>query len=144
MSGKFKPLAEGFWVAPQIEPGDIAAAKALGVRVIINNRPDGEEPGQPDGAAIEQAAKAAGLAYRAVPVSGMNIGPDQLDGFDAAAGETDGPVLAYCRSGARSTVLRAMARARSGGDPDALIAEAAEAGYDLSGLRSQLEALARG
>src|SRR5690606_11148109 len=64
MSGKFKPLAEGFWVAPQIEPGDIAAAKALGVRVIINNRPDGEEPGQPDGAAIEQAAKAAGLAYR--------------------------------------------------------------------------------
>ncbi|HCK84218.1 MAG TPA: hypothetical protein DHW63_06795, partial [Hyphomonadaceae bacterium] len=75
VTGQFVPLADDYLVSPQIGPEDIAAAKALGVTLIINNRPDGEEFGQPKGAEIEAAAKAASLAYVAIPVRGMAIGP---------------------------------------------------------------------
>lgn len=139
MSDKFRKLAENVWVSPQVEPADIAAAKALGVTLVINNRPDGEEPGQPAGAEIEAAAKAAGLSYAAIPVDRRGLSPDHLDAFDAAIAENAGGVLAYCRSGMRSTTVRAFARARVGDDADAIIAEAADAGYDISGHRAALE-----
>ena len=141
MSAKFIPLAEGFYVAPQITPDDTETAKALGVTLIVNNRPDGEEIGQPKGSDIEAAARAAGLAYVAIPVSGMAIGPDHLDAFDAALAGNDGGVLAFCRSGTRSTVVRAYARARAGDPVDEIIDEAANAGYNIAGQRRALEAL---
>lgn len=142
MAPGFIKLADGFFVAPQIAPEDVLPAKAMGVTLIINNRPDGEEPGQPRGAAIEAAAKSAGVAYVAIPVSGAGIGPEHLDAFDRAVAAAGGGVLAYCRSGTRSTVLRAMAAARAGVAVDAIIEEAAEAGYNIAGQRRALEALA--
>ena len=141
MSTKFIPLAEGFYVAPQITADDVETAKALGVTLIINNRPDREEPGQPAGADIAAAAKAAGLAYLAIPVSGMSLGPAHLDAFDEAVRSNDGPILAFCRSGTRSTVLRAYARARAGEAAEAIIDEAANAGYNIAGQRGALIAL---
>lgn len=142
MAPGFIKLADGFFVAPQIAPDDVLAAKAMGVTLIINNRPDGEEPGQPKGAAIEAAAKSAGIAYVAIPVSGAGIGPEHLDAFDRAVAAAEGGILAFCRSGTRSTVLRAMAAARAGDAVDAIIDEAAEAGYNIAGQRRALEALA--
>lgn len=142
MSPIFRPLAENFFVAPQIAPEDLRAAAAQGVTLVINNRPDGEEPGQPAGADIEAAAKAAGLAYVAIPIRAADqIVPADLDAFDAALSNNDGAVLAFCRSGARSTVLRAYARARAGEPAEAIIAEAAAAGYDLAPLAGRLRAL---
>ena len=141
MTRTFTPLAEGFLVSPQISPEDVAAAKAQGVTLIINNRPDGEEPGQPAGAAIEAAAKAAGIRYLAIPVRGMAIGPEQIEALAAALSENDGPTLAFCRSGTRSTVLHAFARARAGASADQIIEEAAAAGYDISGQRGALVSL---
>jgi uncharacterized protein (TIGR01244 family) len=141
MAQNFIQLGEGFFVAPQIMPDDVAAAKALGVALIINNRPDNEEPGQPEGADIEAAARAAGIAYLAIPISGMGIGPEHLDAFDEAISRADGPVLAFCRSGTRSTVLRAYTRARAGEAVDRIIDEAADAGYNIAGQRRALEAL---
>ncbi|MBB5518128.1 TIGR01244 family sulfur transferase [Amphiplicatus metriothermophilus] len=137
-----RPLSQTFWVAPQITPEDVREAAAKGVRLVINNRPDGEEPGQPAGAEIEAAAKEAGLAYIAIPIRGGNIGEADLDAFDVAVANASGVTLAYCRSGMRSAALRALARARAGGDVEAILREAAEAGYDLAGLRPRLEALA--
>lgn len=139
---KFKPLAENFWVSPQIRPEDVAAAKELGVTLIINNRPDGEEFSQPKGADIEAAAKAAGIEYVAIPVSGANIGAGHLDAFDAALAENDGAVLAFCRSGTRSTLVRAMSKARGGEAIDAIVAEAGAAGYNIAGQRPLLAAAA--
>jgi uncharacterized protein (TIGR01244 family) len=141
MAQSFIPLGEGFFVAPQITPDDVAIVKALGVTLIINNRPDNEEAGQPGGAAIEAAARAAGIAYVAIPVAGMRIGPTQLDAFDEAVAKNDGPILAYCRSGTRSAVLRAYARARAGDPVNQIIDEAADAGYNIAGQRRALEAL---
>lgn len=143
MSDSFIPLAPNFWVSPQIRAEDLAAAKGLGVTLVINNRPDGEELGQPKGADIEAAAKALGLSYVSIPVGPMGVSPAHLDAFDAAAAANRGGVLAYCRSGTRSTIVRALSEARAGRPVDAIISEAAQAGYNIAGQRAALEA-ARG
>jgi len=138
----FRHLDETISVAPQIDPGQVADAAAQGVTMIINNRPDGEDHGQPAGAEIEAAAAAAGIAYRAIPVTQAGFSGPQLDAMNAALAEAGGPVLAYCRSGTRSTNLWALARARAGESPNVLTAKAADAGYDLSGIRPMMDALA--
>lgn len=136
-------VARDFSVAPQISAADIAAAAARGVRTIINNRPDGEAPEEMQDAEARAAAKAAGVEYRAIPVT-MPIPLAAVDAFAAALRETPGPHLAYCRSGTRSITLWAMAQAKGGADPDALIQTAAAAGYDLGPMRSVLSALREG
>lgn len=91
-------------VAAQLRAADLAEVAARGFRCVINNRPDGEEPDQPAAEDIERAARAAGLAYRHIPVA-----PGALDDRDARQfGETvreEGPVLAFCRTGNRSAKL---------------------------------------
>lgn len=141
MNPKFRTLTERFFVSPQIAPEDLKDAAAMGVTLVINNRPDGEEPGQPSGGVIEKAAQALGLAYVAIPITGGAVSAADLDAFDAALAQSHGAALAFCRSGTRSTVLRALARARSGAEIGAIIEEAAEAGYDLSGLAPRLAAM---
>ena len=137
-----RPLNDRFAVAPQIEPGDVPAIAAAGYVAIVNNRPDGEEAGQPAGADVRAAAQAAGLTYVEVPVGRAGIAPAQLDAMAAAIVAADGPVLAYCRSGTRSCNLWALAAARAGRDPALLVEQAGDAGYDLSGVRPTLDALA--
>jgi uncharacterized protein (TIGR01244 family) len=120
-----KQLEPGVFVAGQIAPADIAA---LDVRIIVNNRPDGEEPGQPLSADIEAAARKAGLDYRHIPIAGAISAAE----VEATAQALDaGPALLFCRSGTRSTYSWALARAGRGADPAKLVAAAAEAGYDL-------------
>ncbi|MGN6279973.1 MAG: TIGR01244 family sulfur transferase [Sphingomonas sp.] len=129
-------------VSPQINPADVTEAAAQGFAAIINNRPDGEEAGQPEGDPIRIVAETLGLAYTAIPISG-GFSHEQIDAMRAALDAASGPVLAFCRSGTRSTNLWALAEAKAGGDPDQIIAKAAAAGYDLAGLRPTLEALAK-
>lgn len=129
-------LDEATFVAPrQIFPADVPALAAQGIRLVVNNRPDGEEPGQPSSADIEAAASAAGLGYRHIPVAGAF----PADRITAMAEALDrGPVLAFCRSGTRSTWLWALARSSRGADGRTLIHQAAQAGYDLSPLTRHL------
>lgn len=131
------PLDSTTFVAGQIRPEDVAAVAATGVTMIVNNRPDGEEPGQPAGDEIHRAAEAAGLAYRHIPVSG-GIATAQVEAMADALDAADGRLLAFCRSGTRSTHLWALARANRGADGDALIAQALAGGYDLSSIRDWL------
>jgi len=134
----FRTLDSSISVFGQIEPEDVAAAKAQGFTAIINNRPDDEQPGQPAGAEIEAAAKAAGLDYVSIPVDHSGFAEWQVAAMADALGHASGPVLAFCRSGTRSTFLWALARHRLGDDGEALIAKAAGAGYDLAPIRSIL------
>jgi uncharacterized protein (TIGR01244 family) len=127
-------------VSPQIDPADVTELAAQGFAAIVNNRPDGEEAGQPEGAAVRLVAETMDLAYTAIPVSG-GFSIEQVDAMRAALDAATGPVLAFCRSGTRSTNLWALAEAKSGGDPEAIVAKAAAAGYDLSGIRPALDAL---
>jgi uncharacterized protein (TIGR01244 family) len=129
-----KKLDEKVSVAGQIRPGDVAA---LGVALVINNRPDGEEPGQPSSAEIEAAAAAAGVGYRHIPVAGP-ISQPQVAQMAEALASAEGPVLAFCKSGTRSTFLWALARSRLGDGSEEIAAKAAAAGYDLSPIRAFL------
>ena len=137
-----RTINDRFAVAPQIAPGDLPAIAAAGYVAIVNNRPDGEEAGQPSGDAIRAAAEAAGLIYSEAPVTQAGFAMPLLDAMRAALVAADGPVLAYCRSGTRSCNLWALTAAREGRNPELLVAQAAGAGYDLRGLRPTLDALA--
>jgi hypothetical protein len=100
-----------FATAPQIDPQDMAAIAAHGFTTVINNRPDGEGgPAQPTSAQMADAAAAAGLSYHYLPVISGQITPEQTQQFAALIKAATGPVLAFCRSGARSTNIWSMGR----------------------------------
>ena len=101
-----RPVAPDFCVAPQLGPDAMAEAARMGFRSVVNNRPDFEHgPGQPTHAEIEAAARAAGLEYRFLPVDGGYQSPEEIEAFAAMLSELPRPILAFCRSGARSTRL---------------------------------------
>jgi len=132
-----KQLTAKLHVAGQITADDVKQAAAQGFTAIINNRPDGEEPGQPPAAEIAAAARAAGLAYVHQPVVGSNISDADVGTFARLIAETPGKILAHCRTGTRCTMLWMLSRA--GTQPaDELLATARAAGYDLEALRSRL------
>ncbi len=138
----FRKLSDSVSASPQITLADIAEAKAAGVGLIINNRPDGEDPSAPQGDEIESAAKAAGIDYIAIPIGHSGFSEVQVDQMIAALDAASDNVLAYCRSGTRSTLLWALAQAKSGTAPDDIAAKAVAAGYDVSPVRPMLDMLA--
>jgi uncharacterized protein (TIGR01244 family) len=133
-----KRLDDKTLVAGQIRPAHIPAVAASGVTMIVNNRPDGEEPGQPAAADIEAAARAAGLGYRHIPIAGGFNGDDVIAMAEALDEAGEGRMLAFCKSGTRSTFLWALARAERGAAAEESVAAAAAAGYDLAPIRGLL------
>ena len=118
-------------IAGQIQPEDVARLKDEGVTLIVNNRPDGEDAGQPEGAAIEAAAASAGIAYRHVPIA-RGMGPADVEAMrEAIHAAGDGKLLAFCRSGNRSALAWAVARSEDGVSRAELDRCAAAAGVDL-------------
>lgn len=134
-------LTDSYAVAPQIAPEDLPAIRAAGFTTVIDNRPDGEIPGDLHTEAMRRAAEAAGLAFVANPVIGGALTMENVTAQAAAIEAATGPVLAYCASGNRSSVVWALAHA--GKMPtDDLIDIPARFGYQLGHLRAQIEALA--
>ena len=133
-------LTEHFSAAPQITVADVAAAKAAGFGFIVNNRPEGESPDQTSGEDIEAACLEAGLGYCAIPVDHNGFSVEQVAALSALM-VSPRPILAYCRSGTRSTMLWALASASRGDAPDNLIDQAMAAGYDVRALRPAMEQL---
>lgn len=139
----FRQITETVFASPQIDVAAIAEAKALGVVLIVNNRPEGESDDQTPGAEIEAAAREAGIDYVAIPVSHAGFSQAQVDAMEQALA-VDGPVLAYCRSGTRSTLLWALARAKAGDNLAVIASKAAGAGYDVTPVRQLIEMLSAG
>ncbi|TRW15049.1 TIGR01244 family sulfur transferase [Glacieibacterium frigidum] len=137
----FIRLTDQISVAGQLDPGDLAQAAAEGFVSVVNNRPDGETFDQPAESVLADAAAAAGLAYTAIPIDHSGFTMAQVEAMAAVLDEASGPVLAWCRSGTRSANLWALAEARRGGDPDAIVAAAARGRYDVSGLLPTLQSL---
>jgi uncharacterized protein (TIGR01244 family) len=107
-----RPVAEDVYVAPQLDAAAMAEVARAGFRSVINNRPDFEHgPDQPMNADVAQAARAAGLEYRFLPVAGGYQSPQEIEAFAALLDELPRPILAFCRSGARSTRLFLAAQA---------------------------------
>jgi uncharacterized protein (TIGR01244 family) len=135
------PITATFSVAGQPDLQEIAALAGTGTRLLINNRPDGEEPGQPGSAAEAAAAGGAGLAYRHLPVTGPAITRDDVERFRQAIREAGGPVVAHCRSGTRSLTLWVIGEVLEGRlAPEAVVEFGAQHGFDLSGALRWLQA----
>ena len=119
-------------VSGQIRPEEVAGLAARGVTMLVNNRPDGEEPDQPAGAEVEAAAVAAGIAYRHVPIL-RGIGPADVAAMqDALHAAGDGQALAFCRSGTRSALTWALAMRADGRSRDEIEAAVTDAGFDAT------------
>jgi len=138
----FRRLTENIYVSQQLELDDVTGAADAGIAMIVNNRPDGEEPSAPQGHEISAAAAAAGVNYVAIPIGHSGFSEPQVDAMIAAFEQAEGPILAYCRSGTRSTFLWALAEAKQGGDPETISRTAASAGYDISPIRPMIDMLA--
>src|SRR6201988_2180456 len=124
MPAQLFPLASGVRVAGRLDRAEIEALAAAGVRTIINNRPDGEDPGQLPAAEARRIAEARGLAYHHIPITAATLSRADVDAFAAVLRNAPAPVVAHCRTGTRSALLWALARLREGADPFSLVAEA--------------------
>ncbi len=127
-------LAPGICAAGSLDRNDIEALALAGVRTIINNRPDGEDPGQLPAAEAREMAEERGIAYHHIPVTAASLSRADVDAVAALLATAPTPVVLHCRSGTRSTLLWALARMRDGADPLALVAEAARHGIDIAAL----------
>lgn len=132
-----RKIDDAISVSPQIELNDIAELARLGFRGVICNRPDGEGLGQPGQQQMAEQARAAGLAFRYLPLAPGHLTPQLIADFGAALAEMPGPVLAYCRSGTRSATLWALSQSGKR-SADEILNMAADAGYDLGGIAGAL------
>ena len=117
---------------------DMADAAARGVTLAINNRPDGEAFDQIDAATLGEAAKAAGLDYLHLPIE-TELSGEKAEALLEAMTGASGRVLLFCKTGTRSAYLWALARAREGAVPEALVAYARQAGYNLRPIQPWLK-----
>jgi uncharacterized protein (TIGR01244 family) len=125
-----RKLDDKTWVSGQVAPHEVAELKESGVTMLVNNRPDGEEPGQPLAGDIEAAAEQAGIAYRFVPIL-RGIGPADVESMQEAMREAgEGAMLAFCRSGTRSALACALAHREQGLSSDEVTQRLTEAGFD--------------
>jgi uncharacterized protein (TIGR01244 family) len=127
-------LAPGVSAAGALGREDIEALAQRGVRTIVNNRPDGEDPGQLPAAEASRIAEGLGIAYHHIPVTAPSLSRADVDAFAAVLGSAEQPIVAHCRSGTRSALLWALATMREGADPSDLIAAAARHGIDIAAL----------
>jgi len=125
-----RKLDDKTWVSGQVAPHEVAELAANGVTMLVNNRPDGEDPGQPLAGDIEAAANEAGIAYRFLPIL-RGIGPADVECMQQAMREAgDGAVLAFCRAGTRSAMVCALAHREGGASTDDVIGKLTQAGFD--------------
>jgi len=135
-----RALAENFAVSPQLAEADFAALAAAGYKTVINNRPDGEEPGQLSAEEAEKIAQKNGLNYVHIPVRIPELSSETVEQFGAAIENNPEPFLAHCKSGTRSCILWTLVTAKQNTlSLDELMQCAASGGYDLTRMRPLIE-----
>ncbi len=134
-------ISKDYYSYSQLSFEDIPLLKAKGFDLIINNRPDDEDPDVPPAAEFAKEAARHGIAYTHIPIGVEGIRLQDIDAFIMATRNRQ-KVLGYCLSGTRSTMLHAMAQAKLGTPVEIIIAEAAAAGYNIAGRKLELLAVA--
>ena len=133
----FKQITPALAVSPQITEQDIELAAVSGIKTIISNRPDGEEPSQPDAATIAAAAARHGIGFVHIPVVIGSISDADVAKMDAALEKANGPVLAFCRSGGRAVMMWALTQSGRM-EPSVLLKTAEAAGYKIDSIAPRL------
>ena len=136
---QFNKLSETYTVSPQITPADVATIAAQGYKTIICNRPDPEVPADCTAAAIRAAAETAGLGFYENPFDAHSFCMQTVETQQALCTDCATPILAYCASGNRCSIVWAFTQARTT-PADQLIETAAQVGYSLAHLRPALQA----
>ncbi len=134
MTPPLAALTAGLSAAGKLDRDDIEALAASGVRTIVNNRPDGEDPGQLAAGEARLLAESHGIAYHHIPVTAATLTRGDVDAMAAVLAKAEQPIVLHCRSGTRSTLLWALVRLREGAEPSNLVAEAARHGIDIAAL----------
>jgi uncharacterized protein (TIGR01244 family) len=110
----YRQISEDYSVSGQIQPEEVAAIKAAGFKSVICNRPDDEQPGQPSADSVKAAVEAAGLDFRYIPAISGQITAENVEDQAEALDQLEGPIFAYCRSGARCTNLYGLIQQSKG------------------------------
>lgn len=131
-----KPVTSGFCVTPQVEIDDLPAVAEAGFRTVFCHRPDGEGEGQPSAQMLEDAAREHGITFHYIPITPGNFDAESIAKFHALRSSCEGPVLGFCKSGARAVTMDALAN-HDDRSVDARIGAAQAAGYDISGALDQ-------
>ncbi|WP_415920124.1 TIGR01244 family sulfur transferase [Tateyamaria sp. SN6-1] len=137
-----RQITPAYFVSPQMDPADMPDLAAAGITTVICNRPDPEVPPAFQADALEAAALAAGLTFHRLPLTHQSMTPQIAQEQAALIANASGPVVAYCASGTRSTVVWTLGHAQSLG-VDAVLEAARSGGYDLENIRPTLEVIAR-
>ncbi|MEO0378859.1 MAG: TIGR01244 family sulfur transferase [Pseudomonadota bacterium] len=137
-----RQITPTYFVAPQLDPADMADVAAAGITTVICNRPDEEVPPPFQADVMEAAALAAGLEFVRLPLTHQTMTPPNVDRQMECAETSKGPVLAYCASGTRSTVVWCLGQAGQM-ETDDILSAARSGGYDLANMRPTLEAIAQ-
>lgn len=138
-------LSENLYVSPQLTEQDAKEAAKLGIRTVICNRPDGEEDNQPSSGQVEKWLSAEGIAsFKHLPVTAPNITAADVAAFQDLLQQAGKPVLAYCRTGTRSSLLWAYHQVQNGMSVAEAKAAALQAGIDLTNFETRLQAAAEG
>jgi uncharacterized protein (TIGR01244 family) len=127
-------LAPGLTAAGALSADNIEALAASGVKTIINNRPDNEDPGQLPAYEARELCAAHGIAYHHIAFVNATLTRDHIDAFEKVLMSGSHPMVAHCRSGTRSTMIWALTRMRQGDDPEVLVALGARNGVDIAAL----------
>ena len=139
---EFLILENKVLVSPQINAADIDTAATQGITLIINNRPDGEEVGQPTNDSLQKIAEAKGIKWLWIPVVGGQITPEDIENSIAAFKEADGKTLAYCRTGTRSSMMWSFYQAATDNLSTAdILTNTSKAGYDFAQFTGMFEQL---
>ncbi len=137
-------VTDDFFIAPQIDAAGLRAAKDAGVTHVMMNRPDGEEPGIPTHQELAAEAKSLGLEFHYFPMVPGQLRLETIEEVATMLNDAEGKVLGFCKSGARSLALWALAGVATGQlTPEAALEASREAGFDLSGLAPLMTDLAR-
>jgi uncharacterized protein (TIGR01244 family) len=139
---QFRRLSPRYHVSPQIAPEDLPAIAAAGFATVICNRPDTEVPASHQADAIDRAVRAAGLRFEVLELTHQTMTQQNIARQQEIIAASEGPVLAYCASGTRSSVIWALGQAGRM-TADDILATTTAAGYQLEGLRPTLEQLAQ-
>lgn len=138
-----RPITDQYNVSPQISVEDVPDIKAAGIATVICNRPDMEVPPSHQADAIRAAVEAAGMRFEELPITHQTMTPDRVAVQSSIVEASDGPVLAYCASGTRCSILWAFSQAGHLSS-DEILGAVSRAGYDLSAMRPTLDSIAAG
>jgi sulfide:quinone oxidoreductase len=127
-----KKITANFSVSSQLSLEDIAFLKDEGIKTIVCNRPDGEDPGQLEHEKIAQEAIKNGLEFHFMPVISGQMTPKDGDNFAEIIADAPEPIHAYCRTGTRCSILWSLSELKAGTPRETILQKTSQAGYDLS------------